>query len=181
MQRKIFNTLFAAILAAFITGCNLQAIRPVSGPDAAAAFGHISLPPGKITDVMLYKVGVVYTTPFNTPPQSIVYPNGDFFFENLEPGQYVLLGFMSRMESFYFNQQGNTDPNFLKDFNIDIKPGSVNYLGSFEVTGIDQNFLRSESFDIKRSKTPTKAAILKHLIEETRGTGWDKSFEKALK
>ena len=47
--------------------------------------------------------------------------------------------------------------------------------------GIDRNYQRSIYFDIKRSKIPTKSTILKHLIGETRGTGWDAVFEKALK
>lgn len=181
MQQTIFKTFFTAILVTLITGCSTGAIKPVTGPEAAAAYGHITMPAGDITNVMLYKVGEVYKPLFNPPPRSHVYPNGDYFFENLEPGKYFLLGFMSGQEAFYFNHKGIDDPKFLKDFTIDVKPGSVTYLGSFEVTGIDRNFLRTDSFDIKRSKTPTKSTILKQLIGVTKGTGWDAVFEKALK
>lgn len=181
MQQTIFKTIYTAILVTLITGCSTEAIRPVSGPEAAAAYGHITMPVGTISNVMLYKVGEVYTPPFKSPPRSHAYPNGNYFFENLEPGQYFLLGFMSRQEAFYFNYQGTDDAKFLKEFTFDVKPGAVTYLGSFDVTGIDQNFLRTDSFDIKRSKTPTKSTILKQLIEATKGSGWDAVFEKALK
>lgn len=181
MQRIIFNTIFTAILVMLITGCGTEAIRPVSGPEAAAAYGHITIPAGNITNVMLYKVGETYVLPLKPPPRSHAYPNGDYFFENLEPGKYYLLGFMLGQETFYFNHQGIKGTKPLKDLTIDINPGSAAYLGSFEVMGIDRNFIRSDSFEVKRSKTPTKSTILKHLIEVTKGTGWDARFEKALK
>lgn len=181
MQQTIFKTFFTAILLTLITGCGTGAIKPVSGPEAATAYGHITIPAGIITNVMFYQVGAVYKPLFNPPPQIHAFTNGDFFFENLEPGQYFMLGFTSGNEEFYFNHQGNEDPAFFKEFSFDVKPGSVTYLGSFEVVGIDRNFVRSASFDIKRSKTPGKSTILKHLIGVSKGTGWDERFEKALK
>jgi hypothetical protein len=181
MQQTIFKTFFTAILVTLVTGCSTGEIKPVTGPEAAAAYGHITMPVGDISNVMLYKVGESYTPLIKPSPSSHVYPNGDYFFENLEPGKYFLLGFMSGQEAFYFNHQGIDDAKFQKEFTFDIKPGSVNYLGSFEVMGIDRNYQRSVYFDIKRSKIPTKSTILKHLIGETKGTGWDAVFEKALK
>ena len=87
---------------------------------------------------------------------------------------------MSGQRAFYFNYQGIDEAKFLKEVAIDIKPGSVVYLGSYEVTGIDENFFTSDTFDIKRSKTPTRKTILKHLKEAAQGTGWDARFEKAM-
>jgi hypothetical protein len=181
MQRSIFNTIFTAILVSIITGCGTEAIKPVFGPEAAAAYGNITMPVGNITSVLLNKVGEIYAPPFKSPPQSHAYTNGNFFFENLTPGKYFLMGFMSGQEVFYFNYQGIDEAKFLNEVAIDVKPGSVTYLGSFEVTGIDRNFFKSDTFDIKPSKTPSRSTILKYLIKETQGTGWDARIERALK
>jgi len=181
MKSSIFRMIIIAMLAAMIAGCGSASIRQASGPSAAAAYGNITLPAGNITKVMLYKVGAVYAPPFKSPPQSHTYENGNFFFENLEPGKYFLMGFMSGNEAFYFNYRGMSDEEFMKKVAIDVKRGSVMYVGSYEVTGIDRNFIRSDTFDIKRSKTPAKGTILKHLIEAAQGTGWDKRLEKENK
>ena len=181
MKHTAIRIFIATILVTIITGCGAPAIRPVSGPKAAAAYGNITLPAGNITSVMLYKVGVVYAPPFKSPPQSHTYTNGNFFFENLEPGKYLLMGFMAGQEAFYFNYTGIKEEKLISEVAVDIKPGSVIYLGSYEVTGIDRNFFKNDTFDIKRSKTPGKDTILKHLKEAAKGTGWDARFDKAMK
>ena len=117
----------------------------------------------------------------NPPPEGHTYNNCNFFFENLEPGKYFLMGFMSGQQAFYFNYRGIDEQKFLKEAAIDIKPGTVNYLGSYAVTGIDRNFFKSDTFDIKHSKTPSRTTILKHLMEAAKGTGWDARFEKAMR
>lgn len=181
MRHTGMKILIITILVAIIAGCGAPGIKPVSGPKAAAAYGNITMPAGNITRVMLYKVGEVYAPPFKSPPQSHTYTNGNFFFEDLEPGKYFLMGFMSGQEAFYFNYTGIKEEKFIKEVAVDIKPGSVIYLGSYEVTGIDRNLFKTDTFDIKRSKTPTRDTILKHLKEATKGTGWDARFEKAMK
>jgi len=139
------------------------------------------MPTGNITKVMLYKVGEVYAPPFKSPPQSHAYTNGNFFFENLAPGKYFLMGFMAGQEAFYFNYQGIEEAEFLKKVAVEIKPGKVVYLGSYAVTGIDRNLFKTDTFDIKRSVKPTQTTILKHLKEAAKGTGWDERFAKAMK
>ena len=181
MMQTDMKMIFAAMLVTIITGCGAPAIKPVSNPDASVAYGNITMPAGNITSVLLNKVGEIYAPPFKSPPQSHAYTNGNFFFEDLTPGKYYLMGFMSGQEAFYFNYQGIDEAKFLKEVAIDIKPGSVVYLGSYEVTGIDRNFFKTDTFDIKRSDKPSRNTILKHLIEATRGTGWDARFQKALK
>ena len=180
MKQAYFSIIFA-LVAAILAGCGAAPIRAVSGPESAAAYGNIALPEGVINNVMLYKVGEVYAPPFKSPPKSHTYTNGNFFFENLEPGQYYLVGFMSNQEVFYFNYRGINEEEFINEVAIDIKPGSVTYLGSYKVTGIDRHFIRSDTFDIKRSKKPSRKTILTHLKEAAAGTGWDERFAKAMK
>ncbi|WP_455198783.1 hypothetical protein [Kaarinaea lacus] len=186
MNRSIVNTtqylVFIVLFSILLTGCfGAASIRPVSGPGSSAAFGNITLPGNKvITRVILYKVGEVYAPPFKSPPQSHTYNNGNFFFENLSPGKYYLASFMSGNRHFYFNFSGIDEKEFLEKVAIDIKAGSVNYLGSYEVTGITDNFFASDTFDIKASKKPGPKTILDHLIKATKGTGWDKRFANAI-
>lgn len=181
MKCSSIKLIIAAMLVTIITGCGAPPIKQVSGPEAALAYGNITMPTGNITNVMLYKVGEIYAPPFKSPPQSHSYTNGNFFFEDLTPGKYFLMGFMSGQEAFYFNYRGIDEQKFIKEVAIDIKPGSVTYLGSYQVTGIDRNFFKTDTFDIKPSKTPTRNTILKHLIEASKGTGWDVRFQKAMK
>jgi hypothetical protein len=155
-------------------------IKKVSSPDASAAYGNISIPNQVITNVMLYKVGEIYAPPFKSPPRSHTYTNGNFFFENLEPGKYFLVGFMSGNEAFYFNYKGIDKEKFIEKVAIDIKPGVVSYLGSYKVTGIERNFIKSDTFDIKPSETPARSKILLQLKEAAKGTGWDQRLSKAM-
>ena len=182
-MKRLIPAIYTIVITFALTGCfGAAPIKPVSGPESSAAFGNITLPDNKvITRVILYKVGEIYAPPFKSPPQSHTYTNGNFFFENLPPGKYYLASFMSGNRHFYFNFRGIDKEEFLEKVAIDIKPGTINYLGSYEVTGITENFFASDTFDIKASKKPAPKTILKHLAEAAKGTGWDKRFAKALK
>jgi len=181
-MKQRLTMLVIAMAVVMMAGCSgVAPIKPAANSEAAAAYGNITLPQGHITNVMLYKVGVVYAPPFKSPPKGHIYVNGNFFFENLEPGKYFLVGFMSGQDAFYFNYQGIEKEEFIKKVAVDIKPGSIAYLGSYEVTGIDRHFIKSDTFDIKRTNTPSKTSILKHLKEAAAGTGWDQRMAKAVK
>jgi len=180
MNRVIFPTIFL-VIAIMLTGCmGPVSIKPVSDPKASAAYGNISIPNRYITNVMLYKVGEVYAPPFKSPPTSHTYTNGNFFFENLAPGKYYLMGFMSGQQAFYFNYQGIDKDKFIDKVAIDIKPGSVTYLGSYQVTGIEKNIFSADTFEIKASSVPTRSHILTHLEQAAKGTGWDRRFAAAM-
>lgn len=169
------------MLIALLTACGTAAVDTVSGPGAAAAYGNITMPVGSITNVMLYKVGETYVPPFKSPPSSHTYRNGTFFFENLEPGKYYLVGFTAGQEAFYFNFRGIEEVKFIDEMAIDIEPGSAVYLGSYEVVGLDRNFFKTDNFDIKLSKRPSKFTILRQLVDGNRGTGWDVRFKQEMK
>lgn len=181
-MNRLLPVISIVFLVVILSGCLSAApIKPVSGPESSAAFGNITLPDNKVvTRVILYKVGEIYAPPFKFPPQSHTYNNGNFFFENLTPGKYYLASFMSGNVAFYFNFRGIKEEEFLEKVAIDIKPGTVNYLGSYEVTGITDNWLASDTFDIKPSKKPTSKEILNHLKDAAKGTGWDKRFANAM-
>jgi hypothetical protein len=181
-MKQIITMLVMAAAMMLLAGCSgVGPIRPAANPQAAAAYGNITLPHGHITQVMLYKVGVVYAPPFKSPPKGHTYTNGNFFFENLEPGKYFLVGFMSGHDAFYFNYRGIEKDEFIKEAAVDIKPGSITYLGSYKITGIDRNFIKTDTFDIEHSDTPSKNTVLNNLKEATAGTGWDQRITGAIK
>ncbi len=181
-MKKSTTALIIMALTLLISGCTgSAAIRPVANQDVAAAYGNITLPDQVVTRVMLYKVGEIYAPPFKSPPSSHTYMNGNFFFENLEPGKYFLVGFMSGQNIFYFNYSGLSEEAFIDEVAVDIKPGAVAYLGSYEVTGIDRNFFRSDTFEIKPVKQPGRNTILEHLKEAAAGTGWDQRLAQQIK
>ena len=164
-----------------LTGCMGSApIRPADGPDKAMAFGNITIPGKVLTGVALYKYGEIYAPPFKSPPRSHTYTNGNFFFENLEPGKYYLVSFMSSgNEIYYFNYSG-LEKEDIEQSLIDVKPGAVVYLGSYKVTGVTDHFLRQDTFDIEQVRQPGEKTILQHLKEATAQTGWDQKIAKRL-
>jgi hypothetical protein len=180
MEWSIIKTTFAVILFSTITGCGVKPVKPVVSFDAAAAYGNITLPEGSITSVVLYKVGDVYDNQFKTPPQGRVFANGDFFFENLDRGKYYLVGFTVGKVKFDFNYRDVEEYAFITETAVVVRPGEVAYMGSYDVTGIDNNFQKDATFEIARSKTAARMLILKHLKEELQGSGWESHFDRAM-
>jgi hypothetical protein len=181
MKQSIIMLSFTAILATFVKVCSAEQIDPVSSSDAAMAYGNISLSEGNITNVILFRVGEGGAPPIDVPNQSHVYDNGDYFFENLEPGTYFIMGFTAGNKKFNFNYRGTEEAKFINGDAVEVKRGSVTYLGSYNVKGIDQDSQNSEPFEIARNKTAVKILILKHLKAEAQGTGWDQRMDRAMK
>ena len=178
MKRIMPLLLLAAIL---LCGCVGPApIRPAEGPDKAMAYGNITIPGKVLTGVALYKYGEVYAPPFKSPPRSHTYTNGNFFFENLAPGKYYLVSFMSGNNIYYFDYSGVEKENIERSL-IEIKAGAAVYLGSFRVTGETDHLLRQDTFDIEQVGEPTEKTILTHLKEATAQTGWDRKIAQRLK
>lgn len=181
MIRPATRLFLSIVFSLLIAGCGSVGVKPMSGPQASAVYGNISLPHGHIYKVLLYKVGVVYVQPIKNPPHGDVYTNGNFFFGNLEPGKYFLVGFMAGHKAFYFNYLNLPKETFLKKVAFRVKPGSLEYAGSFKVSGIDRHFLKSSTFSIKRTNNPSRKTIMSQLAKATAGTGWDQRFERAIR
>lgn len=177
MNQSIIKIVFVMLT---IASCGAEPISPVSGPDAAAAYGNISLPEGSISDVLLYKETEGGAPPVKSPHQCHTYANGDYIIENLEPGKYFLMGFKAGKEVFNVNYKGVNDAQFIKDTEVEVKPGSITYMGSYDVKGIDKKFQKSGAFEISHSHTAARMLILKHLKEDAQGTGWDRIINRAM-
>lgn len=178
MRRLIPLLVTAAIILAACVGA--APIRPAESPDRAMAFGNITIPGKVLNGVSLYKYGEVYAPPFKSPPRSHTYTNGNFFFENLAPGKYYLVSFMSGNNIYYFDYSGVEKENIEQSL-IEIRPGAIVYLGSYRVTAETDHLLRQDTFDIEQVGEPTEKTILMHLEEATAQTGWDEKIVRRLK
>jgi hypothetical protein len=181
MNHSIIKIVFSTMLAMVITVCGAAPIKPASGPMAAAAYGNISLPSGVISSVLLYKVGEGNKPPTEWPHKGHIFANGDFFFENVKPGTYFLKGFTAGKERFNFKYGGVDAADSISKAAVEIKPGSISYMGSYDVVGIDKRFKKGPDFEIVRSKTAVRILILKNIKEQSKSSGWDKQIERAMK
>lgn len=182
MKRSIITVAFAAMLTAINMDCSAEPLNPpVDGLSSAAAYGNISLPAGNITNVVLYKVGEGDEPPIEVPLKAHTFAHGDFFIENLEPGKYFLKVFSAGKAQFDFNYRGVSESKFVEENAIEVKPGSVTYMGSYVVTGLDQKLKKTDDFEITQSKSAPRMFILGRIKSMVRGAGWDKILNWATR
>lgn len=179
---RAFSIFILLSLTLMFTGCGPAPVRQYDSENNAFAFGNITLPDdaGVINGVMLYELGEIYAPPFKSPPRSHTYTNGNFMFENLKPGQYFIAGFISGRDQYFFNYSGLSKEEIYEKVAINVKPNALTYIGSYKVTGIDRNFIKSDTFDIEQVADPSEKEILDHLHKATEGTGWDQKIAQRL-
>ena len=83
----------------------------IESPSASGAmvYGSLELPPevrDEIQWVIIYELGRVYAPPFKSPIKARVFPNGDFYMENVKPGTYYLHHLVAGFEAFYLYPPG---------------------------------------------------------------------------
>ncbi len=98
-----FAPFLAAALAA--VGC-VGGPGRIQPPSETGAMLHGSFDlPAEVRDqiqwLILYKVGDVYVPPFKVPIKARVFPNGDFYMENVTPGSYFVHDVVAGFEAFY--------------------------------------------------------------------------------
>jgi hypothetical protein len=131
---------FTAVLAAALLSlaCATGPGR-LQAPSATGAmiYGSLELPAGvrdQIQWLIIYKVGEVYAPPFKSPIKARVFPNGDFYMENVTPGSYFVHDVVAGFEAFYLYP-----PNIGEAKEIalahaaEVAPGSLTYLGRYRV------------------------------------------------
>lgn len=123
-------------------------------PGTGLVYGHVSMPGG---------VGGVHMAHprlmFAGNERAHVYPDGDFVFENVEPGEYALRRIFSQGQYYYFAYQQ------IRRFQV--KPGALTFAGSFEVR------FEGGMAVISAAPAPTSSQILRSLSERATGSGWD--------
>ena len=132
-------------LLAVTTAVPLLAVACMSGPGAiqppsesgALLYGSLDLPEqvrDQIQWVIVYKVGEVYAPPFKSPIKARVFPNGDFYMENVSPGTYFVHDAVASFEAFYLYPPDMTEAKEAALANaVEVKPGSLTYLGHLRV------------------------------------------------
>ena len=129
--------LAAALLAA---GCasGPGRIQPPS-ETGAMLYGSLELPAevrDQIQWMIIYKVGEVYAPPFKSPIKARVFPNGDFYMENVAPGSYFVHDVVAGFEAFYLYPPDISEAKEAAlALAVEVAPGSLTYLGRYRVYG----------------------------------------------
>ena len=168
-----------------LSGCAQVPAPPLEVQDPANGmiFGSIRADV-MITRVVLHEYGKFYMPPFVVPPKVQVYPNGDFVAVNLKPGKYYLAGFTARKGLSEFHNFRLSAKNISPYMTvINVKPGSLQYVGSFRISGrlqFDKN-AKAREFYITHTYYPGEREILRRIYDITDGTGWQDRINQRLK
>jgi hypothetical protein len=133
--RSVFVLLATALVAA---GC---ATGPgsIAAPSATGAmiFGSLELPAGvrdQIQWVIVYKLGEIYVPPFKSPIKARVFPNGDFYMENVAPGTYFVHDVVAGFEAFYLYPPSISEAKQIaRSHAVEVAPGTITYLGRYRI------------------------------------------------
>lgn len=104
-------------------------------------------------------------------PSARVLPNGDFYFANVEPGQYVLTRFLS--DGAWYDVSSDRG---VRDFLVIVDPGAINFVGAWRISGERNNPPTPSAFTIASSDKPASDQLLRRLRYSIRGTGWEKQI-----
>jgi hypothetical protein len=100
-------------------------------------YGSLDLPAGvrdQIQWLIIYKVGEVYAPPFKSPIKARVFPDGDFYMENVAPGSYFVHDVVAGFEAFYFYPPKISEAKETALAQaVEVAPGSLTYLGRYRV------------------------------------------------
>lgn len=148
--------LVAIALGACVVAQSINRTGPIERiePGTGLVYGHLTMPGG---------VGGVHMA----HPRLIgagnerahVYPDGDFVFENVEPGQWALRRVFSQGQYYSFAYQQ------LRPF--EVKPGRATFAGSFEVR------FDGGAAVIAPAPAPSASQILRNLLGRASGSGWE--------
>ena len=167
-RTTICRTTLLPFLLTMLAACATGGARPkaVNTETRALIYGHIEGPKA-VQAVELAKM----LSPRR--PKAHVTERGDFFFEDVEPGDYGLLRFGAGGE-WYLLLTGDKENN--RRFIVKATPGGIHYAGSWRVTGEKDNRFSPDEFSIERMDAPGRQAVLERLRPALAGTGWEKKI-----
>lgn len=124
------------LLCAFACASGPGSIQPPTDT-GAMLYGSLELPAevrDQIQWLIVYKLGEVYAPPFKSPIKARVFPNGDFYMENVSPGRYFVHDAVANFEAFYLYPPSMADAKEVALAHaVDVAPGSVTYLGRYRI------------------------------------------------
>ena len=142
---KLCKTIVVIAACAVLVACASGPGR-IKAPTASGAmfYGSIELPAEVRDDinwVMIFKDGEVYVPPFKTPIKARVFPNGDFYMENVEAGTYYVHHVVAGFEAFYFYPADISEAKtIVQEQTTDISPGTLAYLGHYRIHNWKRGF-----------------------------------------
>jgi len=147
----------------------------IKSAEMGMIFGNIQAPE-RVTEVTLRQYGKVYIRPFNRPPRVLIYRNGDFMAENLEPGQYIFSSMTTLSNRYNFVREKINAYQHI----VTVHPGELVYIGSFELFDLRPEDNRKDKFEVLRMRKPNERTIILGLYEKSIGTGWQDLFARRL-
>jgi len=171
--------ILALALTFSIGGCVSKPTPPyeISSPEKGMIYGNIHIPGHEVTEIELREYGKAYLPPFIEPPRVMIFRNGNFVAENLAPGSYYISRFVSKKLYYTLVKDNRTAYQSI----INVEPGSVQYVGSFEITNVIPGIFEQGDFNIRTVRRPTERTVLKHMFQVTEGTGWQTRIERRIK
>lgn len=135
-------------LAAFVQ-------QPVNTARSGMLYGHLT------HDAPIERVEVAPIAGLRRPSARVL-PNGDFYFVDLQPGQYVV----ARVRVGGAWREIASDRG-IRELAVAVEPGAINYAGSWALSG------RSGALRATPADSPASDVLLKRLRYSLRGTGWE--------
>lgn len=175
-----FGMIVMALTAVLsLGGCATKPTPPfeIVSPEKGMIYGHIHIPGHEVTEIELREFGKLYIPPFVTPPRVMIFRNGNFLAENLTPGSYYISRFVSKKLFYTLVKDGRSAYQSI----INVEPGSVKYVGSFEITNVTPGVFVQGDFNIRTVRKPSERNILKHMFQVTQGTGWQTRIDRRIK
>jgi hypothetical protein len=158
-------------------------------PQSAIIFGRIEMPSNKqenpdglvlrLNDVNFQRPGHVYFHAGNIPrgEDNYVMTNKYFVIPDIPPGKYYFAGFTT-------GNVYNSLP-YDKDKLIDVKPGQLLFIGSYDYldgprSGLREAFGIPGSYSLRPTKSPTELEMLQWLSRAAVGSGWEAAINKRI-
>lgn len=178
ISKTRFFSGWIVIALLLLSGCAASPKPPyeMKSPQMGMIYGNIHIDGHEVTEVELREYDKLYIPPFITPPRVMVFRNGDFVAENLRPGNYYIARFVSK--KLFYTLVKDTRSAYQRI--VTVEPGSVNYIGSFEITDVTPGFYRVGDFNISTVRHPSERKILKHMYEITEGTSWQDRIRRRI-
>ncbi len=176
--RQIF-LLPGLFLLLSLAGCATKPTPPleVISPEKGMIFGHIRIDGREVTGMELREYGKFYLPPFIKPPRVMVFRNGNFLAENLEPGNYYISRFISNKLYYTLVKDNRSAYQHI----IRVEPGSLKFVGSFRISDVTPGIFVKGDFNFRTVRHPSERSILKQLFDVTAGTGWQARVERRIK
>lgn len=137
-MRRFWLITIALGICASLASCASGPGR-IESPSASGAmvYGSLELPPevrDEIQWVIIYELGRVYAPPFKSPIKARVFPNGDFYMENVKPGTYYLHHLVAGFEAFYLYPPDMSEAKaIIEAQTTDVAPGTLAFLGRYRL------------------------------------------------